>query len=474
MATSSHRSADDTRTVPLTRFPTDINVGDISIYTRSVKGRFRARRMASLGAIYGLFFVLPYLDWNGRQAVLFDIPARKFYFFGAVIWPQDFWLLAMFLLFCFLFLFALTSVRGRVFCGFMCPQTAWSAALAAIERFIEGGPQQRMRLDALPWWNVRKLRIKSAKHVLWLTVCSVTAVTFIGYFAGIGDAWRAFVMLDFNVYEGIAFTFVVVLFYVNSGFMREQVCMWICPYARIQGVFTDLFTRMTSYDAARGEPRGKLKRAESELGDCVDCKMCVAVCPTGVDIREGQQLGCINCGVCIDACDSVMERIGKSRGLIRFASKFELERHASDRGRLLRAGPSIYAAVASIAFTVIIVGVIAKSDVGINVRHERDPLFTVMSDGTIQNSYEVSLLNKTEVGDTFEFRVEGLDGVRSNLDDGGAIALASGQIRHMAVRLRAPRAQLPGERQGVRFVLRSRTRPAAVAHYDTVFMAPPP
>ncbi len=473
MAISTQPGVGEANVIPLTRANVRLNDGGISIYSRAATGRYHARQITSLGIIYCVYFALPYLTWNGRQAVLFDIPSRKFYFFGSVIWPQDFWLLAMFLLFCFVLLFAMTAVRGRIFCGFMCPQTAWSSALAAIERFIEGNPAQRMRLDALPHWNPRRLRIKAAKHFAWLSVCTFTAVTFIGYFSGIENAWREFFTLNLNTYEWVTLITVVAVFYINSGIMREQVCMWICPYARIQGVFTDIYTRMTSYDPARGEPRGKPKRGARALGDCVDCRLCVAVCPTGVDIREGQQLGCINCGVCIDACDTVMERIGRPPGLIRFASKVELDQQATGQQRTLRVGPAIYSGVASAVFITIIIGLLGKSDVGMNVRHERDPMYTVMSDGTIQNSYDVSFLNKSEHDDVFGFSIEGLDGAHSSLEE-TPIDVPSGQVRHMTITLRAPNGSPADDRHDVRFVLRSRSRPAAVSHYDTVFISPPP
>ena len=255
----------------------DVNRGDKTVHARRLSGRFRAWQWLVMALVYAPFFLLPYFTWNGRQAILLDIEQRKFYFFNAVIWPQDLWVLALFMLFCFVLLFAMTAIAGRVFCGFVCPQTTWTNIFTWIENLVEGQPVKRIKLDQAPW-GTGKLIIKSVKHVLWLLVCALSAVTFIGYFSGIYPAWKHMAGLSFKNYEWITFGFAVAFIYMNAGFSREQFCLWVCPYARIQGVLADIYSKMVTYDTDRGEPRGKLKAIPeaSKQGDCIDCQLCVA------------------------------------------------------------------------------------------------------------------------------------------------------------------------------------------------------
>lgn len=448
----------------------DVNRGDRTIHARRMAGRFRTYQWLVTTLLYGSYFLFPYLNWGGRQAFLVDIADRKFYFGGIVIWPQDLWLLALFLLFCFVMLFAMTSIAGRVFCGFVCPQTTWVNFLTAIENLVEGPPAKRFKLAAAPW-GAEKIIKKTIKHFLWWVICSTTAITFIGYFIGIDNAWHDFFTLQYGAIQWFAYGFVTLLFYINCGFVREQVCMWVCPYARIQGVLSDFFTRVVTYDIKRGEKRGKLKKGvERTAGDCIDCKMCVAVCPCGVDIREGYQLGCINCGLCVDACDGVMEKVGKPTGLIRFASQKEMDTGIKDKHPFVNTRPMMYALLTTIIFVSMVSGLFFKSKIDLNVRHARAPLFTLMSDGSIQNTYHVNFLNKTEHDDDFELLVSGIEGVNSNAD-GNVFHVRSGQIKRFTLNVKVP-AERVRERQDMDLLLRSKTDDSVKVDYQTMFLGP--
>lgn len=453
----------------------DINPGNKKVHARQVSGRYRTRQWLSFAVLYGGFFLLPYLMWNSRQAILFDIPAQKFYLLGVVLWPQDLWTLALFLFLCFVLLMAMTALSGRIFCGFVCPQTAWVSFLVWIENWIEGPPNQRYKLDSGPW-SIDKITKKLTKHMLWILVCSVTSITFIGYFSGIYESWLRFFSLTYNVYEWSTFAGVTTLFYVNSGFLREQVCMWICPYARLQGVFTDLGTRVVTYDHARGEPRGKLKHARerSGSGDCIDCNLCVTVCPTGIDIRKGQQLGCINCGFCIDACDDVMQRVDKPAGLIRIGAQHEFDKKDSGSAAPRPVARLIYAGITLVTLTALIVATSLRSEVALNVQHERNPLYTVMSDGSIQNIYHLNFLNKTEQNDRFVLNIEGLDHYEAQLINHSLseIVLRSGEIKEYTLHVRTPEDAHHPERRAFRLTLQSLSSPKVSARYDTMFIGP--
>lgn len=453
----------------------DINPGDKKVYPLQLRGRYRTRQWLSFVVLYGGFFLLPYLSWNSRQAILFDIPARKFYLLGVVLWPQDLWVLALFLFLCFVLLMAMTTLSGRIFCGFVCPQTAWVTFLVWIENWIEGSPNQRIKLDN-GMWSIDKITKKITKHLLWLLVCTITAITFIGYFSGIDASWTRFFSLTYNIYEWSAFAAVTMLFYVNSGFLREQVCMWICPYARLQGVFTDVSTRVVTYDVTRGEPRGKLKHARelNGQGDCIECNMCVAACPTGVDIRKGQQLGCINCGFCIDACDNVMQRIGKPAGLIRIGAQHDFGKMSFPKIAQRPVTRYIYTGITLLTATGLIVATSLRSEVSINVQHERNPLYTVMSDGTVQNIYYLNFLNKSEHDDRFVLSIEGLENYNAQLVNHSLneIVIRSGEISKYTLRVRSPEDPNKKERRAFRLMLQSLSSPGVSARYDTMFIGP--
>lgn len=450
----------------------EVNTGGATVHARRMKGRWRNIKWLVMGLIYLPLFILPYIPWGDRPAILWDIPNRKFYFFDLTVWPQDFFILALILLFCFMLLFAMTAIAGRIFCGFICPQTIWIDIMTWIEDRVEGSPKKRAKLDNSPW-NADKIIRRGGKHVLFMGVCVFTAIHAVAYFSGIWDLYAGLATFNLKASEWVSLLVIVVSCYVDTGLIREQFCMWVCPYARIQGVFTDQDTQVISYDHHRGEQRGRMKRGKvaEGHGDCIDCNLCVVTCPTGVDIRLGQQIGCINCGICADACDSVMDKISRPSGLIRFASFHEIEENVKVNNPYLRPRPLFYAAVTLFAVVGIVYGLATKTVLDINVRHERSPQFTMMSNGSIQNVYHLDILNKTDQPADFIITITGLDGITSNVDD-KIFHLKTAQVKRFIMLTRVPRKQLTQESHPVTITLQSKENPEIKDVYKSMFIGP--
>jgi cytochrome c oxidase accessory protein FixG len=288
-------------------------------YPREVKGRFDTLRDLAMYVLLGIYYFLPWFTLDGRQGVLFDLPARKFYIFGITFWPQDFIYLALLLVIAGLSLFFFTALAGRLFCGYACPQTVWTEAFLLMERWVEGDRAQRMKLDKAPW-STKKLVRKATKQFLWITFALWTGFTFVGFFTPIRELWGDIARFNLGGWETFWFLFYSLATYGNAGYLREQVCKYMCPYARFQSAMFDRNTLIISYDEDRGEPRGGRRKGSdaSNLGDCINCTLCVQVCPTGIDIRNGLQYECIACAACIDVCDQVMDKMGYERGLVRY------------------------------------------------------------------------------------------------------------------------------------------------------------
>ncbi|HET8710595.1 MAG TPA: cytochrome c oxidase accessory protein CcoG, partial [Spongiibacteraceae bacterium] len=298
------------------------------IYTRKIEGFFQRLRLYTGWPLLIGYFLVPWLNWGDRPAVLFDLPARKFYIFGFTFWPQDFPMLAWLLIIAAWSLFAVTVWLGRVWCGYTCPQTVWTAIFMWAEQVAEGSRNQRIKLDKSPW-TLNKIARKVLKHGMWIGFAFLTGLTFIGYFSPIRQLVPNTFTLNASLMEGAWIIFFTCATYINAGWMREQVCLYMCPYARFQSVMFDRDTLIVSYDKARGEPRGARKKEVDPkavgLGECIDCSICVQVCPTGIDIRDGLQYQCISCALCIDGCNSVMDKMGYPRGLIRYTTENLLE-----------------------------------------------------------------------------------------------------------------------------------------------------
>ena len=446
-----------------------VNTGKETIHAKRVPGRFRTLKWVG-NAVWLAFFLGPYLRWDGRQAVLFDIPNRQYHIFGATVLPQDFWMLSLLLLFFAILLAVVTATAGRVWCGYFCFQTVWTDLFTLIEEKFEGPPQARRKLDAAPW--AEKLRIKLPKHLIWILIGVVTGASFVAWFTDSWTMWGPLVTLQLPPVAYVTIAVFTAFTYVFAGHMREQVCFWLCPYARLQGVMYDRETILPTYDLKRGEPRGRVRKGDAgaEQGDCIDCRQCVAVCPTGIDIREGQQEGCITCALCIDACDAVMDKVDRPRGLIRYASYDELEGLPQPvpwkRPRVI-----VYAAIMSLALAGIVYGLASLSTLELNVLHERQPLFVQQSDGSIQNRYTLKLLNKTP--DVLEVKIEarGLPGL-AVIGAEEPVAIAPGKVSTVVVFLRVPGEQLAEAYSPVTFEVAVPDDPAIREAVESVFVGP--
>ncbi|WP_434601217.1 cytochrome c oxidase accessory protein CcoG [Pseudomonas sp. Z4-7] len=398
---------------------------DNLIHTRSFSGLFRTLRISGAGVLFLLFFGTVWLDWNGRQAVLWDLSESKFHIFGATFWPQDFILLSALLIIAAFGLFAITVFAGRVWCGYTCPQSSWTWIFMWVEKITEGERNQRIKLQAAPW-GVNKLLRRLAKHTLWLAISLLTGLTFVGYFTPIRPLAEELLTLQM---AGVSLFWVVFFTgatYLNAGWLREAVCMHMCPYARFQSVMFDKDTLAISYDVARGEIRGPRKRdavpANIGLGDCIDCQMCVQVCPTGIDIRDGLQMECIGCAACIDACDSIMDKMGYARGLIKYTSERQLQ---GGKTHLLRPRLVGYTAVLMVMIAALALALVERPMVSLDVSKDRG-LFRENSQGQIENIYSLKIINKTQQSQAYQLSLVDSDGFV--LQGKTQLSLAPGEI----------------------------------------------
>jgi len=446
-----------------------VNTGDETIHAKRIPGRFRSYKWYA-SALWLLYFITPYFRWDGHQAILFNIPERQFHFFALTIWPQDVWMLSLVLILLAMTLFGVTAVAGRVWCGYFCFQTVWTDWFTWLEDKIEGNPVQRRKLDAAPW-NARKIRLKLFKHSLWMLIAIVTGVSFAAYFTDAYQLWVDYLTLQAPLVAWVVLGAFIFGTYVFAGFMREQVCFWLCPYARIQSVMVDKDTELPTYDAARGEPRGKMRGKGSESrGDCIDCRLCVGVCPTGVDIREGMSEGCITCGMCIDACDSIMDKVGRPRGLIRYASRKEMDGQSVPplfkRPRVIT-----YSVILLLSIAGILYGLTHIAPVELSIVHERQPLFIQMSDGSIENRYTIKAVNKTPADLHMKISIRGTDGIAISPKSKPEIVLRTGQIIPFHIFLTARPETLKRHRTPVTFILDSLETPTIHMEYESVFIS---
>ena len=398
---------------------------DNQIHTRSFTGLFRTLRLSGAGFLFLAFFGTVWLNWGGRQAVLWDLSESKFHIFGATFWPQDFILLSALLIICAFGLFAITVFAGRVWCGYTCPQSSFTWLFMWCEKVTEGERNQRIKLQAAPW-NLNKLLRRSAKHTMWLAISLLTGLTFVGYFTPVRPLAEELLTLQIGGVSLFWVLFFTGATYINAGWLREAVCMHMCPYARFQSVMFDKDTLTISYDAARGETRGPRKRgvapAETGLGDCIDCYLCVQVCPTGIDIRDGLQMECIGCAACIDACDSVMDKMGYARGLVSYTSEHQLQ---GGKTHLLRPRLIGYCAVLVIMIGALVLALVERPMISLDVSKDRG-LFRENSQGQIENIYSLKVINKTQ--ERQQYTVSLVDGEGFELHGKTELSLAPGEI----------------------------------------------
>ncbi|MDP3654241.1 MAG: cytochrome c oxidase accessory protein CcoG [Rhodoferax sp.] len=383
------------------------------IYVRAVTGWFAAWRWALVWITQLVFYGMPWLQWNGRQAVLFDLQGQRFFLFGLALYPQDLVYLAVLLMVSALALFFFTAVAGRLWCGFACPQTVYTEIFLWIERHTEGNHHARKRLDGMAW-SPEKLARKTSKQILWLGLSLWTGFTFVGYFTPIQTLAATLPTLGMGPWEAFWILFYGLATYGNAGYLREQVCKHMCPYARFQGAMLDRDTLVIGYDAARGESRGSRPRTADPkslgLGDCIDCTLCVQVCPTGIDIRKGLQSNCIGCAACIDVCDSVMDQMHYPRGLIRYATENGLA-HGWDKAtllkRVLRARVLLYGALLLTVTTALVVSIAQRSPVRMDIIRDRGVMARTANDGAVDNIYRLHLMNATESTQRYRIGVAG-------------------------------------------------------------------
>lgn len=423
------------------------------VYPRMVRGFFADLRVIMASLTLGVFYGLPWIHWGaGRQAFLIDLPARKFNLFAWTFWPQDLFYLAVILIISALALFLFTAVAGRVWCGFTCPQTVWTEIFLWMERRIEGDRMKQMRLAQQPWRREKILKV-GGKHVLWVLFSLWTGFTFVGFFTPIRELSMATLSLSLGPWETFWVLFYAVATYGNAGWLREQVCTYMCPYARFQGAMFDRNTLIISYDKVRGEPRGARNRLvdpkSKDLGNCIDCTLCVQVCPTGIDIRDGLQHECIACAACVDVCDSVMDKMGYPRGLIRYTTENALEGRPS---RLLRPRIVIYASILAAISMALVVSVLLRVPLKLDIVRDRTNLYRETNEGMIENVYTLKIMNMDNNSHRYVLTASGIEGLR--LDSAQSeFTVEAGQTHDMVVRLVADPEKLAQRSSKVEFRL---------------------
>ncbi len=444
------------------------------IYPRSISGVFARWRWAMVFLTQLVFYGLPWLEWGQRQMVLFDLGARRFYIFGLVLYPQDFIYLTGLLIISALSLFLFTAVAGRLWCGFSCPQTVYTEMFMWIEHKVEGDRSARMRLDNGPW-TFEKIWKKTVKQAIWIAVAFWTGFTFVGYFVPIRELGEELLALQggwqifWVIFYGLAT-------YGNSGFLREQVCKYMCPYARFQSAMFDRDTLVVSYDPERGEPRGPRNKMVDHkaagLGDCIDCTLCVQVCPTGIDIRNGLQYECIGCGLCVDACNTVMDKMKYPRGLIRFSTQNGVKNHWTQSQmlkRVLRPRVLFYSAVLVVLCIGMLASLVVRTPLKVDIVRDRAALSRIVAGGKLENIYRLQIMNATEGAQRYTISAHGMEGLEVASET--AIDIGPAESRWVVVRLQIPYGSASPGSHTVYFDIQAQGDKAQVAE-KSVFLVP--
>ncbi len=483
--------ADDAVSTKIQKAAQPLYAARIKVHPKSVAGLYRTIKWIVLGLCLTVYYVAPWLRWDRGpaapdQAILIDMPGRKAYFFMIEIWPQEVYFLTGLLVIAAITLFLMTSLFGRLWCGYACPQTVWTDLFMLVERWIEGDRNARIRLDAAPN-SASKILKRTAKHASWLAIAMATGGAWVLYF---GDAPTLFI----DIFAGRAsFTeyFFIGLFtattYTLAGLAREQVCTYMCPWPRFQSAMLDDQSYVVTYEGWRGEPRGKLAKKAAGIdpwagrGDCVDCNSCVATCPTGIDIRDGQQLECIGCGLCVDACNAVMDKVGRPRELIRFDTLANQDARARGEPvthRFVRPRTILYAAVLLLVGSVMLAALLMRTTVELNVLRDRNPLFSTLVDGRIRNAFTIHVLNKTHESQIYRLHISGVTGAELSAVDEKAAdnvltivakpdSVASGRVFVTA----SPADLKNAASTKIEFTL-EKDGSSIRAAYDSVFLAP--
>ncbi|WP_049763716.1 cytochrome c oxidase accessory protein CcoG [Polaromonas naphthalenivorans] len=445
------------------------------IYPRSVTGLFSKWRWAMVFITQLVFYGLPWLEWGQRQAVLFDLEARRFYILGLVLYPQDFIYLSGILVISALSLFLFTAVAGRQWCGYACPQTVYTEIFLWLEKITEGDRSARLRLDASPM-SVNKFTRKASKQFLWIALSLWTGFTFVGYFTPIKELGMSFIAAGMGPWETFWVFFYGFATYGNAGYMREQVCKYMCPYARFQSAMFDKDTLIVTYDEARGEPRGsRSKKADPKvlnLGSCIDCTLCVQVCPTGIDIRKGLQYECISCAACIDVCDTVMDKMNYPRGLIRYSTQNAVAQgwgRAQLLRKIFRPRVLVYSAILLGVTVALFTSLLLRSPFKVDVDRDRASLARIVSGGKIENVYRLQVMNATENMQSYRITATGLPGLILASD--GTFSVDATESRWVPVTLQLSyEAATPGSHE-IHFEVEAINSPGRVTE-KSIFLVP--
>ena len=457
------------------------------VYPRSVSGFFTKWRWVMIWLTQLFFYGVPWLEWGQRQALLFNLESKRFYIFKLVLYPQDLIYLTAILIISALSLFLFTAIAGRLWCGYTCPQTVYTEIFIWIERKIEGDRATRMKLDAAAT-SPEKLARKGAKHFVWIAFALWTGFTFVGYFTPIRELWAAVMTYSLSPWETFWVCFYGFATYGNAGFMREQVCKYMCPYARFQSAMFDDDTLIVTYDEARGEPRGgrsrKADARSQQLGSCIDCNLCVQVCPTGIDIRKGLQYECIGCGACADVCDTVMDKMGYERGLVKYSTQNAIDNNwtrSQMLRRILRPRVLIYASILLLLIAALVVSLWFRTPFRVDVVRDRGVMARLSDDGKLENVYRLQIMNGTESPQHFKLNVTGIDDIEieteaaSDNDDGEddikTILVNPTESRWVIVDLKIPDGSLDSGSHKIKFEIESIETKDVVSE-KSVFLVP--
>lgn len=449
----------------------DLYASREKIYVKEIFGFFQRIRSVSLWLLMGMYFALCWVSINGEQLIYFDLPARKFHLFGVTFWPQDFVLLSWLLIICAFGLFFITTLFGRVWCGYTCPQTVWTFIFMWVEEKVEGSRNQRIKMDKAET-NRSKVIKKTTKHLIWLLISFATGLTFVGYFYPIRELIFDFFTLN-SVSEWAYFwvLFFTVATYANAGWLREQVCLYMCPYARFQSVMFDKDTMIVSYNPNRGEPRGSRKKsvdpAKAGLGDCIDCDMCVQVCPTGIDIRDGLQYECIGCALCIDACDQIMDKMNYPSGLISYSNENSLE---GKKSHLVRPKSVGYGLVLSVMIGAVIYTLTSRVPLGLDVIKDRGALYQLTGMGKIENSYTLKIMNMAEQTREFTLSVSGMQGLAITTTT--SFSVDSGEVYSLPTSIEVNPKDMIETNNDINFIIRAVDDNTITAESDSRFLGP--